>query len=234
MKLALDKTGIELHGAPRRTVVDAADDAVVMHQLVKHVARQHPLGTIGYGQLPLQFGTLGENQPRHPVGRPHRRSRFDDEQIVLLEQRNDRARGRLDVRHVGLVISLERSRHDHDIDIAGHRLERRAQTPGRHGFADRLGQAGLDDMNLAPVHLPDNRRIDVHADHFQASRSGESRRRKTDVSQSQKQNALHSFRSFAPAPETALSSPFARCAVKLLKISSRRAVLPSICRRRSP
>ena len=110
-QLALDKASVERLGALGRSLVETADHPVVVHQLVDDVAGQHTLGAIGYMDSALELGALGEDHLGHRLGRADGRRRFDHKKIAGFQHRDHRTGRTLDVRHIRLMITLERSRH---------------------------------------------------------------------------------------------------------------------------
>ena len=186
MQRALHETGVKSYRPLRRSLVDPADHPVVVHQLVQHVARQHPLRTVGDVQLPFELGPLRKDQPRHPVGRSDRRSGFDDKKVARFQQRNDRTRSGLHVRNVRLVIPFERSRHDDQVNAARDRLRSGPEPSRPHDFADYLPQSRFDNVNLAPVDGIHDLRIDIDSDDLQSFGCGHGRRRQADIAQPEK------------------------------------------------
>ena len=57
--------------------IDAADDPVVVHELVDYIARQDTLRTVGDEDLLLQFRAGTENQILHFLRCSHRRRGFN-------------------------------------------------------------------------------------------------------------------------------------------------------------
>ena len=65
---ALYELGVECDGLVGRCLVDAADDTVVVYELVDDVAGKHTFGAVGYVYFPFEFGTLAEDEPGHLLG----------------------------------------------------------------------------------------------------------------------------------------------------------------------
>ena len=80
-----------------RRFVHTADHAVVVHQFVNYVARQHALGAVCYMDFSAKLGAEFEDELRHLVGCSDWRCRLDDVEVAFLKQRNHGACGCLDV-----------------------------------------------------------------------------------------------------------------------------------------
>ena len=79
-----DEMAVELLGMFRGGCVAAADDAVVMHQLMNHVSREDSLGAVGDVELALQFGSEAEDEVCHEVCGSHGGCGFDDIEVIFL------------------------------------------------------------------------------------------------------------------------------------------------------
>lgn len=94
---ALHELAVEGDCFVGRRLVHTADYAVVVHQFVDYVARQHTLRAICYMNFSAKLGAEFENEFRHLVGCAHRRSRLDDVEVAFLKEWDDGACGSLDV-----------------------------------------------------------------------------------------------------------------------------------------
>ena len=72
MKRTLHKLGIELLSLLGGSLVNAANDTVVVHQLIDDVAWKHTLRAVCYVDFPFQLWSFGKNQLGHLVSRTHR------------------------------------------------------------------------------------------------------------------------------------------------------------------
>lgn len=94
---ALHELAVESDCLIGRRFVHTADHAVVVHQFVDYVARQHTLRAVCYMDFATQLGAEFEDEFRHLVGRAHRRSRLDDVEVAFLKEWDDGSCGSLDV-----------------------------------------------------------------------------------------------------------------------------------------
>lgn len=94
---ALHELAVEGDCFVGRRFVHTADHAVVVHQFVDYVARQHTLRAVCYMDFAAQLGAEFENEFRHLVGCSDWRCRLDDVEVAFLKQRNHGACGSLDV-----------------------------------------------------------------------------------------------------------------------------------------
>lgn len=94
---ALHELAIECDCLVGRRFVHTADHAVVVHQFVDYVARQHALRTVCYMDFAAQLGAEFEDEFRHLVGCSDWRSRLDDVEVAFLKEWDDGACGSLDV-----------------------------------------------------------------------------------------------------------------------------------------
>lgn len=94
---ALHELAVESDCLVGRRLVHTADHAVVVHQFVDYVARQHTLRAVCYMDFAAQLGAEFEDELRHLVGCAHRRSRLDDVEVAFLKEWDDGACGSLDV-----------------------------------------------------------------------------------------------------------------------------------------
>lgn len=94
---ALHELAVEGDSLVGRRFVHTADHAVVVHQFVDYVARQHALGAVCYMDFAAQLGAEFEDELRHLVGCADWRCRLDDVEVAFLKERDDGACGSLDV-----------------------------------------------------------------------------------------------------------------------------------------
>ncbi len=94
---ALHELAVEGDSLVGRRLVHTADHAVVVHQFVDYVARQHTLRTVCYIDFAAQLGAEFEDEFRHLVGCANRRCRLDDVEVAFLKEWDDGACGCLDV-----------------------------------------------------------------------------------------------------------------------------------------
>lgn len=94
---ALHELAVECDCLVGRRLVHTADHAVVVHQFVDYVARQHALGAVCYMDFSAKLGAEFEDEFRHLVGCANRRSRLDNVEVVFLKEWDDGACGSLDV-----------------------------------------------------------------------------------------------------------------------------------------
>lgn len=94
---ALHELAVEGDCLVGRRLVHTADHAVVVHQFVDYVARQHTLRTVCYIDFAAQLGAEFEDEFRHLVGCANRRCRLDDVEVAFLKEWDDGACGSLDV-----------------------------------------------------------------------------------------------------------------------------------------
>lgn len=80
-----------------RRFVHTADHAVVVHQFVDYVARQHALRAVCYMDFAAQLGAEFEDEFRHLVGCSDWRCRLDNVEVAFLKEWDDGACGCLDV-----------------------------------------------------------------------------------------------------------------------------------------
>lgn len=80
-----------------RRLVHTADHAVVVHQFVDYVARQHALRAVCYMDFAAQLGAEFEDELRHLVGCSDWRCRLDNVEVAFLKEWDDGACGSLDV-----------------------------------------------------------------------------------------------------------------------------------------
>lgn len=94
---ALHELAVEGDSLVGRRLVHTADHAVVVHQFVDYVARQHTLRAVCYMDFAAQLGAEFEDKFRHLVGCAHRRSRLDNVEVAFLKEWDYGACGCLDV-----------------------------------------------------------------------------------------------------------------------------------------
>lgn len=94
---ALHELAVECDCLVGRRFVHTADHAVVVHQFVDYVARQHAFRAVCYMDFSAKLGAEFENEFRHLVGCSDWRCRLDDVEVAFLKQRNHGACGCLDV-----------------------------------------------------------------------------------------------------------------------------------------
>lgn len=94
---ALHELAVECDCLVGRRFVHTADHAVVVHQFVDYVARQHAFRAVCYMDFAAQLGAEFEDELRHLVGCSDWRCRLDDVEVAFLKQRNHGACGCLDV-----------------------------------------------------------------------------------------------------------------------------------------
>lgn len=94
---ALHELAVEGDCLVGRRLVHTANHAVVVHQFVDYVARQHTLRAVCYMDFAAQLGAEFEDEFRHLVGCAHRRSRLDNVEVAFLKEWDDGACGCLDV-----------------------------------------------------------------------------------------------------------------------------------------
>lgn len=94
---ALHELAVESDCLVGRRFVHTADHAVVVHQFVDYVARQHTLRAVCYMDFAAQLGAEFEDELRHLVGCSDWRSRLDNEEVAFLKEWDDGACGSLDV-----------------------------------------------------------------------------------------------------------------------------------------
>lgn len=94
---ALHELAVEGDSLVGRRLVHTADHAVVVHQFVDYVARQHTLRAICYMDFAAQLGAEFEDEFRHLVGCSDWRCRLDDVEVTFLKEWDDGTCGSLDV-----------------------------------------------------------------------------------------------------------------------------------------
>lgn len=94
---ALHELAVESDSLVGRRFVHTADHAVVVHQFVDYVARQHTLRAVCYMDFAAQLGTEFEDEFRHLVGCSDWRCRLDNEEVAFLKEWDDGACGCLNV-----------------------------------------------------------------------------------------------------------------------------------------
>lgn len=94
---ALHELAVEGDCLVGRGFVHTANHAVVVHQFVDYVARQHALGAVCYMDFSAKLGAEFEDEFRHLVGCSDWRCRLDDVEVAFLKERDDGACGSLDV-----------------------------------------------------------------------------------------------------------------------------------------
>ena len=188
---AVDEQPIERRGALGAVAAHAADHPVVVDQLDQHASGQHPFRAVRHLDVGVAEGLPGEAQIGARLGQPfgegvrgpHRRRRFDDDQVALRQVRRHVRRRRPEVRQVGLVIAGERRRHGDDEGVCGPRRGGGAEPAGGDGAAHQDVETGLDDRHLAPVDQLDGLGIDVDAVDLDAAAGDEGGRRQADVAE---------------------------------------------------
>lgn len=94
---ALHELAVEGDCLVGRRLVHTADHAVVVHQFVDYVARQHALRAVCYMDSAAQLGAEFEDEFRHLVGCSDWRCRLDNVEVAFLKEWDDGACGSLDV-----------------------------------------------------------------------------------------------------------------------------------------
>ena len=94
---ALHELAVECDCLVGRGFVHTADHAVVVHQFVDYVARQHTLRAVCYMDFSAKLGAEFEYEFRHLVGCSDWRCRLDDVEVAFLKEWDDGACGSLDV-----------------------------------------------------------------------------------------------------------------------------------------
>lgn len=94
---ALHELAVEGDSLVGRRFVHTADHAVVVHQFVDYVARQHAFRAVCYMDFAAQLGAEFEDEFRHLVGCSDWRCRLDDVEVTFLKEWDDGTCGSLDV-----------------------------------------------------------------------------------------------------------------------------------------
>lgn len=94
---ALHELAVESDSLVGRRFVHTADHAVVVHQFVDYVARQHAFRAVCYMDFAAQLGAEFEDEFRHLVGCSDWRCRLDDVEVTFLKEWDDGTCGSLDV-----------------------------------------------------------------------------------------------------------------------------------------
>lgn len=94
---ALHELAVECDCLVGRGFVHTADHAVVVHQFVDYVARQHTLRAVCYVDFAAQLGAEFEDEFRHLVSCSDWRCRLDNVEVAFLKEWDDGACGSLDV-----------------------------------------------------------------------------------------------------------------------------------------
>lgn len=94
---ALHELAVESDCLVGRRLVHTADHAIVVHQFVDYVARQHALRAVCYMDFAAQLGAEFEDELRHLVGCSDWRCRLDNVEVAFLKEWDYGACGSLDV-----------------------------------------------------------------------------------------------------------------------------------------
>lgn len=159
--LALAEAGVDLgHGLPHLGIV-GADGAVVVQQLVDHVARDDALG--GVDELDVPAAGLGQQRAHEAVDGVGRDGGLNDENGALGGDLEDGLAGSHDVARVDLLVELVVGRGDRDdVGVAdlvvGGELD-----AGLQGVGEQLVQTLLLEGGLAGVERGDEPLVVVGA-----------------------------------------------------------------------
>ena len=189
--VTLDEGAVQCLGPVGAGARDAADDAIVVDQLLQHVPREHPLGAVRDADVGRFTGRVREGEVRARVGeprrellgRPDRARRLEHDEVAALEHRRDGAGGGLDVGEIGAVPVGERGRYGDEEGVGGLGHERRAEVPRRHDTPDDDVQVRLDDVDTPRVDGLDGALVDVDADDLEPARGEKGGGRQADVAE---------------------------------------------------
>lgn len=93
----MHELAVESDSLVGRRFVHTADHAVVVHQFVDYVARQHAFRAVCYMDFAAQLGAEFEDELRHLVSCSDWRCRLDDVEVAFLKEWDYGACGSLDV-----------------------------------------------------------------------------------------------------------------------------------------
>ncbi len=171
---------------------DAADDAIVLHQLDTRAARQHALRAVSDEHVrrravallrEREIGPRPRERFAHLLGRADGTRRFEHHEIALLEHGRDGQRRALHVTQVGRAVVLERRGH-RDQEYRG-RLRRTRHV--QHLAFDRerhlLREPRLLDVDGSARHGIDHAGVDIDTEHAHGPLRGDGRRRQSDIAE---------------------------------------------------
>ena len=184
MQSSLDKLCVESLGFFCGSLIDAPDNAVVVHQFVNNVAGQDAFRTVCYVYLAFEFGSLGKDDFGHSLGGAYGRSGLDDKEVAFFEAWNDGASGGFDIAYIGLVVAFEGRGHYDEKCIGGFGSGLCMQASVCYDIAQQVTQSRFDDVKMSGVCLCDNVGVDVHADDVDAVFGGNDSGGQSDVAQS--------------------------------------------------
>lgn len=181
--LALAETGVDLgHGLAHLGVV-GADGAVVVQQLIDHVARDDALG--GVDEPDVLATGLGEQRAHEAVDGVGRHGGLDDEHGTLRRDLENGLAGSHDIAGVDLLVELVVGRGDRDDVGVADLVVGRELDAGLKGVGEQPVQALLLEGGLAGVERGDEllvvvRSNDLHAVGCHHEGSGEADVAETD------------------------------------------------------
>ena len=152
--------------------LQAADDAVVVHQLAQDLPGQDTLGAMRRVDLASQFRAHGNNDFLHALGGAHGRGGLQDDQVVFAQIWRNGTRGGLDIgqiRCLGVAVHL--------FEWRGHRQDERVALLGRQGRLqvaavdcrlDEDVQVWFDDVDAARIDDVNGLCVDIDAKHLVA------------------------------------------------------------------
>lgn len=186
--LALAEAGVDLRYGLAHLGVVGTDGAVVVQQLVDHVARDDALG--GVDELDVPTAGLGEQRAHEAVDGVGRDGGLDDEHGALGRDLEDGLAGSHDVARVDLLVELVVGRGDRDdVGVAdlvvGGELD-----AGLKGVGEQLVQAVLLKCGLSSVEGGDELLVVVGAHDLHAVGGHHECGGKADVTESDNVNHL--------------------------------------------
>lgn len=186
--LALAEAGVDLgHGLAHLGVV-GADGAVVVQQLVDHVARDDALG--GVDEPYVLAAGLGKQRAHEAVDGVGRHGGLDDENCALGSNLEDGLAGRHDVERVDLLVELVVGRGDRDDVGVADLVVCGELDAGLQGAGEQLVQAVLLKCSLAGVERGDEPLVVVGAHDLHAVGGHHECGGKADVTESDNVNHL--------------------------------------------
>lgn len=188
---ALHEGFVQAYGRFGAARGQAADHAIVLHQLLQHLPGQHALGAVGDADVGFFASRLRKTQVRpgfsqpggHLLGGAHGGGGFQNDEVAALQHRGDGLAGGLDVAEVGLVVVLEGGGHGDEEGIGGLGGGGGAQVAFGDGGVDDHVEVGLDDVDGTTVDGVDGVLVEVDANDLDFARGKDGGGGQTDVAE---------------------------------------------------
>jgi hypothetical protein len=131
----------------------------------------------------FQVGAKRPDQVADGIGRPHRRRRFEDDEVARFQDGCDRPRRAQDMADVGGMIVVERRRNGDQEDIRHRNLGRCAQQAACDDPLHQRVEIDLVDVDLPGIDGIDDALVHVDTEHLRARSRNDGGGRQADIAE---------------------------------------------------